>query len=60
MRSQPYQLWSSLLEPAFLGASGGSSLLISCQILEGGPSAISGHLRYTGALVSIEDFEGKT
>jgi len=43
-----------------LGASGGSSLLISCQILEGGPSAISGHLRYTGALVSIEDFEGKT
>ena len=41
-------------------ASGGSSLLISCQILEGGPSAISGHLRYTGALVSIEDFEGKT
>jgi hypothetical protein len=60
VRPQHVQLWFSLLEPAFFGASGCSPLLISCQIVERGPSAISGHLRYTAALVSIEDFEGKT
>ncbi len=60
MRSQHFQLWSSLLEPAFFGACGCSSLLIPCQILQGGRSAISQPMRYTAALVPIEDFEGKT
>ncbi|AZP71197.1 hypothetical protein EJJ20_15345 [Pseudomonas poae] len=60
MQSQHFQLWSSLLEPAFSGAFGFSTLLISCQIRHGGRSAISGPMRYTAALVPIEDFEGKT
>ena len=45
---------------AFLAAFGCSRLLISCQIRHGGRSAISQPMRYTAALVPIEDFEGKT
>jgi hypothetical protein len=60
MQSQHFQLWFSLLEPVFLKAFGCSTLLISCQIRRRGRSAISGPMRYTAALVPIEDFEGKT
>jgi hypothetical protein len=52
-----------MVQSSGTGVFGGlqaSTLLISCQIRHGGRSAISGPMRYTAALVLIEDFEGKT